>query len=314
MIPRLHKILHTGNKTFDSATVDAIITLFIDNSTSISAYRFDRGTILHMNTANSNTIAKPYFIDCLFNENNYLITKLEENAIPLCKFAQCQNACATSDAYALSPFVQNVSEEYNQETYFKLVNTGTIDKFTNKWGRKEITYLGEKYIFPIVNKQTFISHFGKSYIAKSFAKKLIFKGLNLLDGFIDFNGEYLPGKSTLVICTDNTNHLKFICGILNSKLAMFYIKAKYASSSYCGGITFSKEMINSFPVAYEDCFYNVILSVVDDIISNGNLTESLNKRLHMAIYTKYGLSYDEVLIVDPTTPITREEYEKGGIA
>lgn len=313
MIPRLHKILHTGNKTFDSAIVDAIITLFIDSSTSISAYKYDRGAILHMNTVNSETIVKPYFIDCLFNENNYLITKLEENVVPLCQFAQCENACATSDAYALSPFVQNMSDVYNQEVDFKLVNTGTIDKFANKWGCKEITYLGEKYLYPIVNKQTFISHFGKSYIGKSFAKKLIFKGLNLLDGFIDFNGEYLPGKSTLVICTDNTSHLKFICGILNSKLAMFYIKAKYASSSYCGGITFSKEMINSFPIIYDEDFYNVILSIVDDIINNGNLTEFLNKRLHIAIYTKYGLTYDEVLIIDPETTISREEYEKSDI-
>lgn len=310
MIPRLHKILHTGNRTFDSATVDAIITLFIDSSTSISAYRFDKGAILHMNTAISKTIAKPYFIDCLFNENNYLITKIEENTIPLSQFAQCENACATSDAYALSSYVRNMTESYDQEEDFKLVNTGTIDKFTNKWGHKEITYLGKKYLQPIVNRQIFISHFGKSYIGKSLAKKCIFKGLNLLDGFIDFNGEYLPGKSTLVVCTDNTNHLKFICGILNSKLAMFYIKAKYASSSYCGGITFSKDMINSFPIAYDESFYNEISTLVDNIISNGNLTEPLSKRLHMAIYKKYGLSYDEILIVDPETPITREEYEQ----
>lgn len=309
MIPRLHKILHTGNKTFDSATVDAIITLFIDSSKSISAYKFDNGVILHMNTAISHSITKPYFIDCLFNENNYLITKLEEKTIPLSEFAQCENACATSDAYALSSFVRNMTESYDQEVDFKLVNTGTIDKFSNKWGYKEIKYLGKKYLQPIVNRQDFISHFGKSYIGKSLAPKCIFKGLNLLDGFIDFNGEYLPGKSTLVVCTDNTNHLKFICGILNSKLAMFYIKAKYASSSYCGGITFSKDMVNSFPIAYDESFYNEILSVVDNIISNGNLTEPLNKRLHITIYMKYGLSYDEVLIIDPETLITREEYE-----
>lgn len=28
------------------------------------------------------------------------------------------------------------------------------------------------------------------------------------------------------------------------------------------------------------------------------------------VYHLYGLTYDEVLIVDPETPITREEYEK----
>lgn len=28
------------------------------------------------------------------------------------------------------------------------------------------------------------------------------------------------------------------------------------------------------------------------------------------VYQLYGLTYDEVLIVDPATPITREEYER----
>ncbi len=41
MIPRMKTILHTGNKTFESAMVDAIITLFVRESNSISAYKFD---------------------------------------------------------------------------------------------------------------------------------------------------------------------------------------------------------------------------------------------------------------------------------
>ena len=34
----------------------------------------------------------------------------------------------------------------------------------------------------------------------------------------------------------------------NSKVAFFYIKEKYPSSSYNQGTTFSKEMINNLPV------------------------------------------------------------------
>lgn len=32
-------------------------------------------------------------------------------------------------------------------------------------------------------------------------------------------------------------------------------------------------------------------------------------RLDMILYHLYDLTYDEVLVVDPETPITREEYE-----
>ena len=204
MIPRLKTILHTGNKTFESATVDAIITLFLDKSNEISAYRFDKDkNIILMNTVLSKSIIKPYYIDSLFSEHNFFVSNMERGAITLKQIAECENACATNVAYELSPYVFNVNADYDPVRCLKLVNTGTIDKYANKWGVKEITYLGSKYIYPVVDKNKFRANFGVAYVRKAFSRKLIFKGLNLLDGFIDFNGEYLPGKTTLVICSTN---------------------------------------------------------------------------------------------------------------
>jgi len=37
---------------------------------------------------------------------------------------------------------------------------------------------------------------------------------------------------------------------------------------------------------------------------------ALESEIECLVYQLYGLTYDEVLIVDPETPITREEYEK----
>ena len=317
MIPRLAIILHTGNKTFESATVDAIITLFLDKSNEIRAYRFDKDkNIVLMNTVRSESIVKPYYIDSLFSEHNYFVSSMERGAIALKQIAECENACATNVAYELSPYVFNINVDYDPVRYLKLVNTGTIDKYCNKWGVKEITYLGSKYIYPVVDKNKFKANFGVAYVRKAFSRKLIFKGLNLLDGFIDFNGEYLPGKTTLVICSDDISDLKFLCGLLNSKLALFYIKLKYASSSYCGGITFSKDMINNFPIRENIGIRSRIIDVVDVILAtkyeNPIADISIEEfKIDLLTYRLYGLTYDEVLIVDPQTPITREEYEKG---
>ena len=38
-------------------------------------------------------------------------------------------------------------------------------------------------------------------------------------------------------------------------------------------------------------------------------TTSLENQIDFLVYHLYGLTYDEVLIVDPETPISREEYE-----
>ena len=38
-------------------------------------------------------------------------------------------------------------------------------------------------------------------------------------------------------------------------------------------------------------------------------TTSLENKIDFLVYHLYGLTYDEVLIVDPNPPFTREEYE-----
>lgn len=39
-------------------------------------------------------------------------------------------------------------------------------------------------------------------------------------------------------------------------------------------------------------------------------TSKEEKKIDLLVYKLYGLTYNEVLIVDPQTPITRDEYEK----
>ena len=43
-------------------------------------------------------------------------------------------------------------------------------------------------------------------------------------------------------------------------------------------------------------------------------TTDWENHIDKLVYRLYGLSYDEVLIVDPDTPITREEYERYNIS
>ena len=57
----------------------------------------------------------------------------------------------------------------------------------------------------------------------------------------------------------------------------------------------------------------IVISLVEKIIKakkDGIDSSILEKSLDIVVYHLYNLSYNEVLIVDPETPITREEYEK----
>ena len=43
--------------------------------------------------------------------------------------------------------------------------------------------------------------------------------------------------------------------------------------------------------------------------SKGLDTKTDEQQIDLIVYHLYGLTYDEVLIVDPETPITRKEYD-----
>ena len=62
--------------------------------------------------------------------------------------------------------------------------TGTIGRYVSKWGKREMTYLKDKYLQPVVNKSKFQKDFSNSYGAKSILPKLIIKGLTLLDAVL----------------------------------------------------------------------------------------------------------------------------------
>lgn len=294
---RLSIITRAGSKVFENATVDAIITIFKEKSDFLEAYEFkNKASVNKVSGVLMEKINSPYLIDFLFSGNSALIQKIDSFDKSLKSLAECENACATSDFY----LVKELIEENPNPTsdYYKLINTGTITKYANLWDQKPISYAG-KYNFPIVSKKIFEKTLGKSYVSRACQPKLIFKGLNLLDVFLDETADFLPGKSTMVICSSNLNILKFLLGLLNSKLPIFYIKKKYASSSYCGGISFSKDMFNDFPipeVSNHDfseivkIVDQILLTVKNDIFADISMYE---KKLNQKIYSIYNLTAEE---------------------
>ena len=162
-----------------------------------------------------------------------------------------------------------------------------------------MTYLKDKYLCPVTNKKDFLDSFQKSYGQKSIRPKLIVKGLTLLDGCLDFEGNIIPGKSTLVIASDNLKKLKFISAVLNSKLAIFYIKEKYPSSSYNQGVNFTKDMINNLPVPQiSQKEQKPFIDLVDKILAAKKKdpkkdTSKLEDKIDRMVYKLYDLTKEE---------------------
>ena len=305
MMPKMIQITHCGNTIFEGATVDAIISLFVLESHVLSARKYDKEKKIRkvIDVAKS-IIKEPYYIDCFFSDEYSNIQLIEKNChYKLSQIVICENACATSDAYLLSDIIMN-----NNKPDFKseeiVINTGTINKWVNKWGAKEMTYLGTKYLYPTVKISDFKNTSGRTYIKRAIASKIILKGLNLLDACIDFEGHIIPGKTTLVICSESASLLKVLCAILNSSLIFKYIKIKHSSSSYCGAITFSPDMINNLPIPESiHILQEPIIALVDTILTakhnnpNADITVE-EMAIDRLVYQLYGLTDEEVAIIE----------------
>ncbi len=246
-----------------------------------------------------------YFsFDFVFSNHLLFLNKIDLLSLKVGDFFECENACATSDTYKLKDFIKNNVGSVG-ENYLKIINTGTIGKYVSKWGTKEMTYLGNKYLNPIVKKGDFLEQFGNSYSKKSIKPKIIIKGLTLLDSCLDEKGIFIPGKSTLIVANDNIEELKFLLGLLNSKLVIFYIKEKHPESSYNQGINFTKHMINNMPIPkISKLAQKPFIDLVDKIIQAKQDekyekdTTTLETKIDKMVYQLYDLTADEIDIIE----------------
>lgn len=305
LLYHIKSIYQSGRDVFDSALVDSIITTIAKQTSSTLITIRDKDKEKAINIIDKDYFRKVNNLDIAFSDYFEFIAKVEKDTVALSEYAVCENACATSDCYKLKEILDQIDsfEDFNN-TYLKIINTGTIGRFAPRWGYQEMKYLKDKYLYPVVDKAQFLEYFPNSYGEKSLKRKIIIKGLTLLDACIDLKGEIIPGKSTMMIpASEETLYL--LMGIINSKIMIFYVKQKYASSSYNGGINFTKDMINNLPVKQNKGILLQITELSKEItrVKFDNAfadTTELESQIDTLMYTMYGLTEEEIAVVEAT--------------
>ena len=260
-----------------------------------------KSPIIFRRNIDKGVLSDPYALDIIFSEAIGLIQKLQKNEV-IADYYVCENACATSDCYKLKEilFSLDSANDFHSDTHMKVINTGTIGRYLSRWGFQPMKYLKDLYKFPVVNKMEFLRHFPNSYGKKSVKPKIIIKGLTLLDSCIDFDGFVIPGKSTMMIAAP-ANELLYLSALINSKLMIFFVKQKYSSSSYNGGINFTKDMINNLPFRkdHEDSILTIAKNILSIKFNDYTAdTSTLESEIDRMVYELYGLTDDEIKIVE----------------
>lgn len=146
-----------------------------------------------------------------------------------------------------------------------------------------------------------------AYLLECYKEKIIWQAISKRSVYsYDPEGRYLCDVTTFFMTGSN---LKYLLAILNSKLFAYALM-----NIYLEGDTFKSKnnIIQNFPVPKSNELVGVLSIEIDKIMAKKkeNLSsEHEENNIDKLVYHLYNLTYDEVLIVDPETPITREEYE-----
>ena len=205
-------------------------------------------------------------------------------------------AATVSETYEIAKIVEDIAEMDSKE-YFKFVNTGTIDKFSVGWGEETMTYVKQKYLYPVISHQALKNMFPKRY-AQSCSPKLITTGIRYFKVFGDFEGEYCAAKSTEIITPRNGENLKMILPILNSNVVFFFLKEAYGGIAMGGGITFSPNNLCNIPIPdISEAQENELINMAD-LYSNKDFSEEDQDKLDQYIYMLYGLDQQDIAVIE----------------
>ena len=145
-------------------------------------------------------------------------------------------------------------------------------------------------------------------------QKIIYQELSQGSSFaVDEKGLFLLNNSAYFIVSDDC---LFLTGILNSSLIDYSFNKFYCTKLGSSGVRWLAQNIVNIPIpnATKEQKQRMDLLVKEELHAKQSkqiaMTNVLEQQIDLLVYHLYNLTYDEVLIVDPDTPITRDEYEQ----
>ena len=110
-----------------------------------------------------------------------------------------------------------------------------------------------------------------------------------------------------IIPKHSEDSLRYLLGILNSKLINYLFATKFLN------LAIKAEYVKQvrIPKASDET-QNQIEDLVNQVLNgkqDAQDTIAIETKIDLIVYQLYGLTYNEILIVDPETPITLAEYE-----
>lgn len=287
-----------NDKVFDGAVVHSMIFSFENRKNA--DYKIQVNSTEHLYDI-PKEIPASYFlhqpqamISIRTFEQQALIDKLNYNCIPLEDVLDIRQAIKTGDDK------KYLTHHKEAENYRPILRGKDINRYSKQNPQIYVNY-GKYLACPRC-----------SWIFEQ-PKILIREAGNTITATYDEDNFYIMSSLYNAILRNADFDLKYILALINSKIYQFLMNI----------LTFEKTK-GAFTKAKIYHYYKLpvkknvnqkeFVNIVNNILLAKQLspfsdTRLMENKLDLMIYHLYGLTYDEVLIIDPQTPITREEYE-----
>lgn len=260
----------------------------------------NRVDVKQSNEANSNDLAKNDYWDPFFRNTEIfkLISKINLfnplKDLPV----EVLGAATVADAYE----IKNIVQDSNSKNGFKLINSGTVDPYLPYWGIRPCRYIKGSYTYPIVPAEDLKNYSEVRYNQASSPKIIVASMTTRYEACLDVCGEFIAGKSTTIILGD-TKQLYKLTAIINSKLASYWLNIVFNSLKMSGGaINIGRNELQILPIPDKDADFMPLVNKIMESKASSSLndTTALEHKIDMLVYDMYGLTEEEIAIVEGT--------------
>lgn len=290
---------------FKEASTYPITTLFqkTKNDHSLRSFTFiDVNKDLDFRTYKSADLfsLNDYILGFVLSEKYSIVSKIISQSVSL---KSCGLINATSTAKEADEFNSLILEDYSPNC-FKLINTGTIDKYSTTWGHSDLTDKGKKFLTPYLPKLE--SKLGANRFNLYSNPKIIFAKIAITpEAFYDENGEYASINTNCIHSFSDDFIPEFILGWVNSKLFQYMFECFFDGLKMSGGYLLysAPNLINTYIKLAKIDEQTKIASIVKQIIDIKNDNPSsdtsvLESEIDLLVYELYGLTEEEIAIVE----------------
>jgi hypothetical protein len=246
------------------------------------------------------------------------VERLLKRFPPLRDHADVFGAATVAEAYDLKPLLVEAPQRWQG---LPVVNSGTIDRYHFLWGAREMRYIKNSFLRPIVPAGQ-EHHLPPRRLQQARMQKLVMAGMTKrLEVAIDADGAWLAAKSTTIVIPRELS-LFYLCGLMNSRLIDFIFRTMFAGNALQGGyLRIGPPQVEMLPVCAPDrtveaerTRHDRVVGLVERMLQlhkdvtrarmpNEKATierqiAATDREIDRLVYELYGLTAEEIRIVE----------------